>query len=286
MLLHHIRRPKSFKHLKTINGRECETYREACNQLGLLEDDSHWDATLTEASVSSSGPQLRTLFSIMLHNCDLSNPKELWEKHKENLSEDLLHQLQWENPGKDIPFSDSILNQALILIVDKIISIGSKPLKEIGLQSPIRNQESNVSLEILWETCYNIKNLQQFVAEHKPQLHQEQKTAYENIVQAIQYNKGGILFLDAAGGTGKTFIINLLLAKVHYNKQISLAVASSGSAATLLTGGRTAHSTFKLPIQIHTDEPTCDISKGTGTAKLLQQCCFIVWDECTMAHKK
>jgi len=47
----------------------------------------------------------------------------------------------------------------------------------------------------------------------------------------------------------KTFLINLLLAKVRYGGKIALAVASSGIAATLLVGARTAHYTFKLPLK-------------------------------------
>ena len=69
--------------------------------------------------------------------------------------------------------------------------------------------------------------------------------------------------------------------------KIALAVASSGIAATLLPGGRTAHSTFKLPIDlINNENPTCNIKRGTNLAKLLEQTLLIVWDECTMAHKK
>ena len=56
----------------------------------------------------------------------------------------------------------------------------------------------------------------------------------------------GKYFLDVPGGTGKTFIINLLLAKVRFDKKIALAVASSGIAATLLEGGQTAHSTENM----------------------------------------
>jgi len=39
----------------------------------------------------------------------------------------------------------------------------------------------------------------------------------------------------------------LLLAQIRPPGNVALAVASSGLAATLLSGGRTAHSTFKLP---------------------------------------
>jgi len=61
----------------------------------------------------------------------------------------------------------------------------------------------------------------------------------------------------------KTFLINLLLAKVRYGGKIALVVASSGIAATLLVGDRTAHSTFKLPLKYDSDDTTsvCNVSK-------------------------
>jgi hypothetical protein len=34
------------------------------------------------------------------------------------------------------------------------------------------------------------------------------------------------------------------------------------------------------------ETPTCNISKNLPMAKVLQQCKLIVWDECTMVHKK
>ncbi|KAL8580060.1 hypothetical protein ACOMHN_065109 [Nucella lapillus] len=98
--------------------------------------------------------------------------------------------------------------------------------------------------------------------------------------------QGEFFFLDAPGGTDKTFLINLLLSKVRQRGDIAIAVASSGIAATLLTGGRTAHSTFKLPLNLAQQEtPSCNIHKNTDEANVLKQPKLIVWDECTMAHK-
>jgi hypothetical protein len=62
-----------------------------------------------------------------------------------------------------------------------------------------------------------------------------------------------LFFLDAPGGTGKTFLINLLLAKIRSTGKVSLVVSSSGIAATLLSGGKTAHSTFKFPLNVLVD---------------------------------
>ncbi|XP_067930983.1 uncharacterized protein [Watersipora subatra] len=97
---------------------------------------------------------------------------------------------------------------------------------------------------------------------------------------------GGVVFLHAPGGSSKTFVTNLILAKVRESGKIALAVASSGIAATLLPGGRTANSALKLPLNLaRTENPECNIKKNSGTAQLLQQCLLIVWDECTMSHK-
>ncbi len=63
-------------------------------------------------------------------------------------------------------------------------------------------------------------------------------------------------------------------------------MASSGIAATLLEGGRTAHATFKLPLDLtHNESPTCNISKASSTGQLLWKCDLIIWDECTISHK-
>uniref|UniRef100_A0A0L8IB38 ATP-dependent DNA helicase n=1 Tax=Octopus bimaculoides TaxID=37653 RepID=A0A0L8IB38_OCTBM len=96
---------------------------------------------------------------------------------------------------------------------------------------------------------------------------------------------GGIFFLDAPAGTGKTFVTKLILAEIRRTQGIALAVASSGIAA-LLPGGRTAHSTFKLPLDLaKTDTPICNISNSSDQAEVFRRCKLIVWDEYTMAHR-
>ena len=63
-----------------------------------------------------------------------------------------------------------------------------------------------------------------------------------------------------------------------------LCVASSGIASLLLTGGRTTHSRFKIPIYIHEDS-TCSISKGYVYHELLKHTTLIIWDEVPMQHR-
>ncbi|XP_006356180.1 uncharacterized protein [Solanum tuberosum] len=61
------------------------------------------------------------------------------------------------------------------------------------------------------------------------------------------------------GGSGKTFLYRALLATVRSKGFIALATTTSGVAASILPGGRTAHSRFKIPINID-EQFSCNIS--------------------------
>ena len=85
----------------------------------------------------------------------------------------------------------------------------------------------------------------------------------------------------------QTFLLNLTLAKIRSLKSVALAVASSGIAATLLDGGKTAHSAFKIPLDLSkSGYPSCSINRGTAKAAVIKNAKIIVWDEVTMTHKK
>lgn len=94
LLLINKRGPTSFQELRTVNGHVCATYREACQELNLLENDAHWDTSLADASNTARPQQIRTLFAVILTTCFPSNPKELWEKYKDYMSEDILYRLR------------------------------------------------------------------------------------------------------------------------------------------------------------------------------------------------
>ena len=63
-----------------------------------------------------------------------------------------------------------------------------------------------------------------------------------------------------------------------------MAVASSGIAATLLDGGQTAHSLFKIPIQCFNDS-VCKIAVNSYLSVMIQEAEIIIWDEAVMANK-
>lgn len=113
----------------------------------------------------------------------------------------------------------------------------------------------------------------------------EQRRAYDKILHTIFSNQSGAFFIDGPGGTGKTFLYRALLAAVRSKGFVALATATSGVAASILPGGRTAHSRFKFPIEIH-EQFSCNISKQSSLATLIRDAKLIVWDEVTMAKKE
>ncbi|GFV21139.1 ATP-dependent DNA helicase [Trichonephila clavipes] len=169
---------------------------------------------------------------------------------------------------------------------NKILSITGNKLALYGLPEPVHDQPELTSKDVLRETSYDVQALRAYMAENVPRLTPDQQQAFIAITGMIGSERGGMVFLDAPGGTGKTFLLNLLLAFVRKEKDMAVAVASSGIAATLLAGGRTAHSAFKLPLDLaRSDSATCNISKGTGQGHVLKTCKLIVWDEATMSHR-
>ncbi|GFY15429.1 ATP-dependent DNA helicase [Trichonephila clavipes] len=152
---------------------------------------------------------------------------------------------------------------------------------------PTPQRRGELSTDLIKELSYNIALLYTQVSETEPRLLPEQKDIYNKILQRVELGEGGLFFLDAPGSTGKTFLLNLLPEKTRKDHNVALAVASSGIAAILPSGGRTAHSVFKLPLNLASEKtPTCNISKNSARGALLQQRKLIVWDECTMSHKR
>ncbi|KAL4135599.1 hypothetical protein QTP88_007197 [Uroleucon formosanum] len=168
LLLVNVRGPKSFAHLKTVNGHQCQTYREACQLLGLLENDSHWDLTLADSVVSSNAYQIRTLFAIIITTCFPSQPIQLWNKYKDAICEDILHRLRIQTNNPDIQITDEIYNEGLILIEDQCLTIANKLLIEVGMIAPNRSMHDAFNQELNRELQYNVDTLQEFVRNNVP----------------------------------------------------------------------------------------------------------------------
>ncbi|WVZ82856.1 hypothetical protein U9M48_030068 [Paspalum notatum var. saurae] len=119
----------------------------------------------------------------------------------------------------------------------------------------------------------------------KDSLNEEQKAAYDKILSTVDTDNGGVFFVDGPGGTGKTYLYKALLATLRSQDKIAVATATSGVAASIMPGERTAHSRFKIPLNID-DGVVCSFTKQGGTAKLLHKASLIIWDEASMTKRQ
>jgi len=95
--------------------------------------------------------------------------------------------------------------------------------------------------------------------------------------QVVIKNVGGMFFLYGYGGTRKTFMWRTLSSTLRSKGKIVLTIASSGIASLLLSGGRTTHSKFRIPIPTM-ENPICNMEQGFEAAELLKLADLIIWD--------
>jgi len=101
----------------------------------------------------------------------------------------------------------------------------------------------------------------------------------------VEKKVGQVFFVDGPGGTGKTYLYKALLAKVRSMNLIAIATSSSGIAVSIMTGGHTAHSRFKIPIKLD-NNTMCSFTKQSGTTELFRRAALIIWDEVGMTKRQ
>ena len=134
MLLHHdhCMGKTSFENLKTVDGELCESYQEVCRLLGLLQDDREWDDVLTEGSVTKLSPALRELFTTILLFCMPANPKELFEKHYLEWTDDFIHEAE----RNGCTLTNQQLRTMALKDLQQRLQSWDRQLSAIGLKEP------------------------------------------------------------------------------------------------------------------------------------------------------
>jgi hypothetical protein len=76
-----------------------------------------------------------------------------------------------------------------------------------------------------------------------------------------------------------------LIAIIHSEGLIAVATTTSRIATSIMPGGLTAHSVFKIPIKI-SDGSICKFLKQSDTTDLLCRVALIIWDEVAMTKRQ
>ncbi|XP_076950777.1 uncharacterized protein LOC143623852 [Bidens hawaiensis] len=139
--------------------------------------------------------------------------------------------------------------------------------KKYGLPMPNSNLIRSLQNRLLMEEKnYDREELAQQHNLYIQSLHPQQREVYDHVTTSLEANNQVLAFVYGHGG------------------KVVLTVAASG-IASLLPSGRTAHSRFKIPINL-TDNLNCNISKNTQLSKILVEAALNIWDEAPMSNRK
>ena len=288
----------SFDALKTLpDGRVCTSFKDSCVQRGYFADDQDWIDTLQEAKLSAMPNAMRNLFVVIVAQNSPSNPLQLWDLFKEDMAEDYRYQRGRLAGNPRIEVDEADINEVLHDVNDMFLETSDhqKNNDTFGLPMPTAERRLfSANSSITDERSYDQQEQIRIRDASYGSMNAGQKQVYDTITPYIDRvinelhrgdpPSGGVFFLDAPGGTGKTFVFNALLAYTRSKREIALATAFSGIAALLLSGGRTFHSRCGIPIDVN-PESTCNFGRSTKLGKLLLETAMIILDEAAMCDR-
>ena len=177
--------------------------------------DDEWDRCLEEAASFQTGSQFRQLFVTLLLMNNPFDPLALFDRHFQALSDDCRYLLQYRF-HIDSPTDQAIISLTLQKLAD-IFEKAGKSLQDYKLPLPsvTLDELNGIPGMIAQELTYDRALLAQRWDKCYARANREQGLTLDIIVHAINSNIGGLFFIDGLGGTGKTFVENLLLAYVR-----------------------------------------------------------------------
>lgn len=256
ILLLHVQGPMSFEDLRTYDGVVHATFKEASVARGLLETDDEWISCLQEASTYQMPRKLRETFA-------------LWEQFRDDFILDY-NQVHSEEVAINLALHD----------IQRVLMQHGLSCGHFLLPTPQGNPPQE---DALYDIAFEAFDAQERIG----RLNDMQREAFDAVRHCLDYDdrESRCFFINGPGGSGKTYLYATLMAFVRGQDRIALPFATTGIAATLLKGGRTVHSGFKLPIPL-LDTSVSSMRLTSSEAQILRDTALIIIDEVSMLTKE
>ena len=304
LMLHHGTGYTGYEDICTVNGTVHRrpngilNFQAAARHRGLCEDDSELLEALKEVHELDTGAAVRRLFvAILLFNRP-TYPLRLFDQASDWLTKDCRYLVKRDFPQIAIQDPQDDVDVALIEIQNRDLALyyiedlllkhdGVYTLETFGLPQPSTDFDAQLAQQnslIREQLSYDINPDE--ALDKLDQLNPGQRAIADAVLSVVDNGSLTIkiFWLDGPGGTGKTFTENVILDIIRSQRQVALSVAASGIAASLLHGGTTAHSRFKIPLDAN-ETTRCTVPKRGKIAGLIQEVKLIVWDEAPMQSR-
>ena len=269
--------------------KRCSSYQQACEFRGLLATDEEWKAALTDcANETVNSASIRELLTTIICHNSPADAMSLFEGAYTYMCDD--YERTYATDDDDtlrllvLHDIEGRMNALGVNLRDRNMVFDDAERAKIMtvLSTRVNVQVSKTMRDEMRFDKKDMRTLRDSTfARAKP----AQLAVLTRVTDCIDNDEGCFIFVDAPGGTGKTYTFNGLLAHTRSTGRIALAVASSGIAALLLMLGRTVHSRFKASLT-PTEGYLFNIPVQVDLAKLVVKASLIVWDESPMMHRQ
>jgi hypothetical protein len=208
MLLNCVKGATSYEHLQTVDDRVHDTFKDAYIAMGLLADDNEWHQALEEAGIWASGRQLCDMFASMLMFCEVTNPRQLWDAHWESLSDDIQVMTRCERADPTVTLSEDALKDRALYEINQVLMRNGHRLEDFPTL-PKSNYIPSVhggNRLVQEKLAYDRHSLTTDADNAQDRFNDDQRNAYETILNAVTNKKGKLFFVYGSGGIGKTFV--------------------------------------------------------------------------------
>ena len=280
LLSNHAIGKTSFKDLLTVGGREYPTVCKAAGALGFTNGCVEYHECIVEAAESRSPARVRDLFVSICAECraEISDPRELYESVREYMVKDWrdvpardrtqpwVQQLSGDEKESAL---DALLAAELLRLAHKHDPLLSKLPGRLGL-SDKSVADIDWAVKLARDACgrpflpadthasgvdVSAARARVEVRRRVRPLSDEQGKFVDAVKAAVTAGEGGLFFLSAGAGTGKTDTLNFLIDDLRGDGVDVRAMASSGIAAQLLSQpASTVHAATAMPLLV-AEEP-------------------------------
>ncbi|XP_057418929.1 uncharacterized protein LOC130713151 [Lotus japonicus] len=120
----------SFASLRTVKGVVYPTFQDACDAMGLMEDEREYVDGIIHMSEIGSGSYLRHLFVTLLSTNAIGKPREVWDKTWRFLADDILYHRRRLLKMPDLQINDEDLMNLCLIEIEKVLRTNGRSLKE------------------------------------------------------------------------------------------------------------------------------------------------------------
>ena len=271
----------SYEDLRTIGDVVHPDNKSACIDLDLCESDKQWIDCLGEAVFMSCPRSIRQLFANILLHCQPSDPLSIYNQFRDAMSEDFLRNRRTALNLTEVEIQQLAWND-LLLALTRFLEQGGTTNEAFNIPMP-DNMLNNTSI-IEDEMEYD-ESAGAFFEENHGRLNEEQKHIFDSICNDIFNGIGGLHRIDAPGGSGKTWLANVILCWARMSGKIAISTAMSGIAATMLRLGTTLHKRMGVPIPC-TRDSCSKLKLNSREAQTIRDATLIMIDEISMMNWK